>query len=114
MPPPRLNVVSFTESLSEELRGTGVSATAFCPGPTATEFGEAAGLDESAFGRISLDKWERSAAACAEAGWAAMQAGRTVKIDGCWNTVLAVSAQILPRLWVRRIAGVIFRNVPRK
>ena len=107
-------VVSFTESLSEELRGTGVSATAFCPGPTATEFGEAAGLDESAFGRISLDKWERSAAACAEAGWAAMQAGRTVKIDGCWNTVLAVSAQILPRLWVRRIAGVIFRNVPRK
>ena len=107
-------VVSFTESLSEELRGTGVSATAFCPGPTATEFGEAAGLDESAFGRISLDKWERSAAACAEAGWAAMEAGRTVKIDGCWNTVLAVSAQILPRLWVRRIAGVIFRNVPRK
>ncbi len=78
------------------------------------KFGEAAGLDESAFGRISLDKWERSAAACAEAGWAAMQAGRTVKIDGCWNTVLAVSAQILPRLWVRRIAGVIFRNVPRK
>ena len=107
-------VVSFTESLSEELRGTGVSATAFCPGPTATEFGETAGLDEAAFGRISLDKWERSAAACAEAGWAAMEAGRTVKIDGCWNTVLAVSAQILPRLWVRRIAAVIFRNVPRK
>ena len=102
-------VVSFTESLSEELRGTGVSATAFCPGPTATEFGEAAGLDESAFGRISLDKWERSAAACAEAGWAAMEAGRTVKIDGCCigsNTAPSLGASDRRRHFSQRAAKI--------
>jgi uncharacterized protein len=36
-------VLSFTEGLAEELRGTGVFAGAYCPGPVATEFGEVAG-----------------------------------------------------------------------
>lgn len=36
-------VLSFTEGLAEELRGTGVFVGAFCPGPVTTEFGEVAG-----------------------------------------------------------------------
>ena len=36
-------VLSFSEALSEELKGTGVTVTAFCPGPTRTNFGTAAG-----------------------------------------------------------------------
>lgn len=38
-------VVAFTEGLSEELRGTGVTATAVCPGPVRTAFFEKAGVD---------------------------------------------------------------------
>ncbi len=37
-------VLSFTDALHEELRGTGVTATAVCPGPVHTEFGEAGGF----------------------------------------------------------------------
>src|ERR687884_56265 len=39
-------VLSYTESLHAELRGTGVTATALCPGPVDTGFGEAAGFSE--------------------------------------------------------------------
>jgi uncharacterized protein len=37
-------VLSYTESSRSELRGTGVTATALCPGLVATGFGEAAGF----------------------------------------------------------------------
>ena len=37
-------VLSYTRSLAGELKGTGVSVTALCPGPVDTGFGEAAGF----------------------------------------------------------------------
>ena len=37
-------VLSYTRSISEELKGTGVTATALCPGPVSTGFGQAAGF----------------------------------------------------------------------
>ena len=37
-------VLSFSEALHEEVKRHGVSVTALCPGPTATEFGEVAGF----------------------------------------------------------------------
>ena len=37
-------VLSYTQSLGEELRGTGVSAATLCPGPVDTGFGDAAGF----------------------------------------------------------------------
>src|SRR5262245_37104081 len=40
-------VISFTEALAHELRGTGVTATVSCPGATATEFAGVAGNDRS-------------------------------------------------------------------
>src|SRR5918993_5347343 len=39
-------VLSYTRSLGGELRGTGVTATALCPGPVETGFGEVAGLSD--------------------------------------------------------------------
>ncbi len=46
-------VLSYTHSLRGELRGTGVSATALCPGPVDTGFGEAAGFSQGR-GRVGV------------------------------------------------------------
>jgi short-subunit dehydrogenase len=61
-------VLSFSEALSEELKGTGVSVTVLCPGPTETEFATKAGmLDTKIFaGRLM------SAREVALAGYRAM------------------------------------------
>jgi len=40
-------VTSFSEALRAELRGTGVSVTALCPGPVDTEFGDVANSGHS-------------------------------------------------------------------
>lgn len=94
-------VLSFTESLAEELKGTGVTATAFCPGPTRTQFGINAGLKEdSPFDRLSAD-----AAKVALTGFDAMTAGRPVVIDGFTNRLGAFMTRLLPRCAVRRIAS---------
>src|SRR5512139_593388 len=37
-------VLSFSEALHEEVRKDGVTVSALCPGPTATEFGQVAGF----------------------------------------------------------------------
>ncbi len=94
-------VLSFTESLAEELKGSGVTVTAFCPGPTRTQFGVTAGLSqESPFDRLSADP-ER----VAETGFKGMMAGRVVVLDGAANRFGAFMTRFLPRCLVRRIAG---------
>ena len=94
-------VLSFTESLAEELKGSGVTVTAFCPGPTRTQFGVTAGLSqESPFDRLSADP-ER----VAETGFKGMMAGRVVVLDGATNRFGAFMTRFLPRCLVRRIAG---------
>ena len=102
-PCPYLGVygLSFTESLAEELKGSGVTVTAFCPGPTRTQFGVTAGLSqESPFDRLSADP-ER----VAETGFKGMMAGRVVVLDGATNRFGAFMTRFLPRCLVRRIAG---------
>ncbi len=50
-------VRSFTEGISAELKGTGVTATALCPGPVATEFVEAAGFKKGEDEMPSYVSW---------------------------------------------------------
>ena len=38
-------VLSFSEAIAEELTGSGVTVTALCPGPTASDFQRRAGLE---------------------------------------------------------------------
>ena len=73
-------VVSYTHSLRGELRGTGVSATALCPGPVDTGFGEAAGFSkEEAESTLPQVMWI-AADKVAQAGLDGLAAGKAVVV----------------------------------
>jgi uncharacterized protein len=88
-------VLSFTEALHEELRGTGVSVTVLCPGPVRTEFGEAGGFG-GADERIPSWAW-LSSAAVARAGVKGLENGRRVVVPGELNWLGALSGHYFPR-----------------
>lgn len=90
-------VLSYTRSLSGELRGTGVTATALCPGPVETEFAETAGFDEeTAKGSLPGFMWE-PAEAVARAGIEGLDGGQLVVIPGTTNRVAAALANLAPK-----------------
>jgi short-subunit dehydrogenase len=90
-------VLSYTRGLAGELRGTGVSATALCPGPVHTEFGEVAGFDEEATTSAMPDFMWTEAADVARAGIEAFARGRQVVIPGAANRVTAAAATLTPK-----------------
>ncbi|HKC29856.1 MAG TPA: SDR family oxidoreductase [Jatrophihabitans sp.] len=90
-------VLSYTQSLAAELRGTGVTATALCPGPVATGFGETAGFSKGdAEHALPSILWV-DAPAVARAAVDGMARGRLVVIPGVANRVAAALAQVTPR-----------------
>jgi short-subunit dehydrogenase len=92
-------VLSLSEALAEELRGTGVSVTALCPGPTATEFQERAGLEKSRL----FDANTMTAAAVAAAGYAGLMRGKRLVIPGLRNRALVTAVRFAPRSVVTRV-----------
>jgi short-subunit dehydrogenase len=92
-------VLSFSEAIAEELAGTGVTVTALCPGPTATNFMEAANAPASRrFAKIAM-----SAQSVARIGYRAFRQGRVVSIPGAGNRMLAFSVRLAPRFIVRKV-----------
>jgi short-subunit dehydrogenase len=94
-------VQSFSEALFEELRGTGVSVTNLCPGPTESNFFKVARGHRSR----ELQAAKMSAAEVAAAGHRAFRDGCCVKIPGTKNRFLAQLPRILPRAAIRRAVG---------
>lgn len=97
-------VLSFTEALAEELRGTGVRATALCPGPTATSFQERADMGDSALsgqGTVGLMDPER----VARAGYSGWRRGRRRVVPGVLNWLGTVAVRFVPTALVLRAVG---------
>lgn len=92
-------VLSFTEAIANELRGTGVTATVLCPGATKTDFFDVAGFDQSSFKLMGV----ASARSCAEYGYKAMMRGKVVAIHGIRNKLMMFTIRFSPRWMVRRI-----------
>ena len=95
-------VLSFTDSLHAELKGTGVSATSLCPGPVKTEFVEVAGL-EVAEDTMPGFMWD-SAEGVAKAAISGMERGKRVVIPGALNRMGAMGGQVAPRALILRLA----------
>ncbi|CAM4313148.1 putative oxidoreductase [Mycobacterium basiliense] len=93
-------VLSYTHSLRGELRGTGVSATALCPGPVDTGFGDAAGFtQEEVDGAMPKIMW-KPAAQVAQAGIDGLAAGKAVVVPGMANRLSAGLVRITPPEWL--------------
>ncbi|MEJ7789803.1 MAG: SDR family oxidoreductase [Thermoleophilaceae bacterium] len=88
-------VLSFTDALHAELKGSGVTATALCPGPVKTEFGEEAGIggiESKVPGFMFTDS-----AFVAEQGVRGLERGRRLAIPGRGNAAAALGGQHAPR-----------------
>lgn len=89
-------VLSFGEAIEYELRGTGVTVTTLCPGPTATHFATVAKASQTPlFARSS--KSVMSAADVARIGYQGLKAGRRVVIPGLRNKFTAFLGWYAPR-----------------
>ncbi|MCC7440162.1 MAG: SDR family oxidoreductase [Bdellovibrionales bacterium] len=96
-------VISFTEAIAHELKGTGVTVTCYCPGATRTEFGARSGNDKSRLFQRRFGVAE--AADVAADAYAAMMSGRVLAIHGVMNGVMAKLSGMSPRLLARTIAS---------
>jgi len=92
-------VLSFSEALHEELRGSGVTVTDLCPGPTETNFFQTARSHRTR--RMQVVK-KMSAAKVAVAGHRAFRQGQCVNVPGVKNFLLAQLLRIFPRSAIRR------------
>ncbi|HVE72001.1 MAG TPA: SDR family oxidoreductase [Thermoanaerobaculia bacterium] len=93
-------VLSFSEAVAEELRDTGVTVTALCPGPTATGFQKAANMGTEALLKLMKPV---SSMEVARAGYRGMMRGQRVVIPGLKNKLGVQSLRVSPRRVVTRI-----------
>jgi uncharacterized protein len=98
----KVYVLSLSLALTEELKGTGVTVTALCPGPTETGFQARAEMADS---RLIAGRDLDSAEAVVRAGYAAMQKGRPYLVTGTTSKMFAFGSRFLPRMASARIAG---------
>jgi uncharacterized protein len=87
-------VNSFSEALSNEVAGTGVTVTCLCPGPTRSEFATAAGMDQTELFTVGS---VADAHSVAVAGVRALRRRKRLIVTGFRNRVLLFAERFLPR-----------------
>lgn len=103
-------VLSFSQALSNELEGTGITVTCLCPGPTKTGFQDRAQVSRTMlFQRHVMDAHE-----VAVVGYQALMKGKRLEIAGFRNKFLAFLVRILPRNFVTGyVRGLQEKNLPK-
>jgi short-subunit dehydrogenase len=101
-------VLSFSVALAHELRGSGVTVTCHCPGPTDTGFAERAGILKN---RLFQTAKVATAEAVADHAYRAMMAGQVIAVHGALNRLGAVGVRLLPHAVVAPLVASLNRRV---
>lgn len=104
-------VLSFSQALWGEARGTGVSVSALCPGPTRTGFVDALGAD---VGHAPIYARLAEPGPVIDAGLRALDHGRAVAVPGLFNKLSANSSRFTPREWMTLITARLLGGGARK
>ncbi len=94
-------VISFSEAVANELKGTGVTVTCLCPGVTDTEFQKRAGTEQT---RLFRQMRPMDAKTVARDGYRGVMKGKPLVISGFRNWLLAESLRVSPRKLVTAIS----------
>jgi len=97
--------LSFTEALSNELKGTGVQIQALCPGLTATEFQQVAHTENVPFNKTASMTPEQ----VVNVSLRGLDRGQLLVIPGLSNRLVAFVQRFVPRALVRHVSGELFR-----
>jgi short-subunit dehydrogenase len=92
-------VLSFSEAIAEELRGSGVTVTALCPGITRSEFHQRSGMEGIRLLRLG----RMEASAVARIGYRGLMSGKRVVVPGFVNQLLVGVVRFAPGGVVTRI-----------
>ncbi len=102
-------ILSFTEALAVELKGTGVKVTAVAPGITRTKFHERASMEDS----VLLQKNSAmSAEAVARLGYEGFKRGRRVVITGGFNRFSALCTRLVPTSVLNLVTAGLHKPAP--
>jgi short-subunit dehydrogenase len=99
-------VLSFSEALAEELRGTGITVTTLCPGPTHTNFLKQAGVQKIEVLRHVTMRPSR----VAMLGYRGLMAGKLRVVPGLVNELFLLAVKFAPRRWSTWFVGVLQRT----
>ncbi len=99
-------VLSFSQALAYELKGSGISVTCLCPGPTKTEFHAKAKMQNSRIFQSQM----MSAKKVAEIGYHAMLRGKRVVIPGLINKILIFLTRFAPYRLATTVSGFLIQN----
>ncbi|KEZ49006.1 SDR family NAD(P)-dependent oxidoreductase [Metabacillus indicus] len=99
-------VLSFSEAIENELKGTGVSVSVLCPGPTKTGFSDRANLGQSKLFKSGVMDVKE----VADAAYKGLHKKKTVIIPGLKNKMLAAAVRFMPR---KTVTGVVRKTQER-